>query len=112
MNNAGPAVLLQNDLDLRSHWVALRLRGTKSNRDGYGAVIRATIARGESRSERVFECRAARSYAASCDPRVRIGLGRGPVALERATVRWPSGTVQELGGLELDRVHDVVEPGP
>ncbi|HLU48233.1 MAG TPA: CRTAC1 family protein, partial [Planctomycetota bacterium] len=107
---SGPVALLRNDAAPDARWIAFRLRGTRSNRDGYGAVLRTTFVRAASRSTRVAECRAGRSYTASSDPRVRFGLGRGEVAVERVEIRWPSGIVQTIDRPEIDRVHDVVEP--
>ncbi len=40
--NNGPAHLYRNDGGNRNHWLQLRLEGTKSNRDGIGAVVRVT----------------------------------------------------------------------
>ena len=107
--NGGKAVLLRND-GPPAHWIAFRLEGRTSNRDGYGARVRleAETARGVIR--RSFECRSARSYLAACDPRVRAGLGAGPVVIRRVEVLWPSGVEQVLRGLEIDRVHRVREP--
>ena len=39
-NNNGPAMLYRNDGGNRNHWLRVRLSGTKSNRDGIGAVVR------------------------------------------------------------------------
>ncbi len=38
--NNGPAYLFRNDGGNRNHWLNVRLAGTKSNRDGIGAVVR------------------------------------------------------------------------
>ena len=38
--NHGPAYLYRNDGGNRNHWLNVRLAGTKSNRDGIGAVVR------------------------------------------------------------------------
>ena len=107
--NGGPPALLANRTS-GGHWIAFRLRGTQSNRDGYGAkvTVRARGPRGPF--ERVFECRSARSYLAACDPRVRCGLGAGEVTVLEVEVRWPSGRVQRVSGPAIDRVHELVEP--
>ena len=107
--NGGKAVLLGND-GPPSHWIALRLEGRASNRDGYGARVRIEAETPRGIIRRSFECRSARSYSAACDPRVRAGLGAGPVAIRKVEVLWPSGVEQVLRALEIDRVHRVVEP--
>jgi hypothetical protein len=108
LNNGGRPALLRNDAR-GSHWIAFRLRGTRSNRDGYGARVVVSARRDAAAFTRVLECRSARSYASACDPRVRLGLGRGAVAVERVEIRWPSGAVQTLLRPAIDRVHEVVE---
>ena len=46
--NNGPACLLRNDGGNRNHWLNVRLAGTKSNRDGIGAVVRVESAVGQA----------------------------------------------------------------
>ena len=45
--NNGPAYLFRNDGGNRNHWLRVRTVGTKSNRDGIGAVVRVTSAAGK-----------------------------------------------------------------
>ena len=45
--NHGPAYLYRNDGGNRNHWLNVRLAGTKSNRDGIGAVVRIQGAAGK-----------------------------------------------------------------
>lgn len=87
--NGGPVRLWHNESPAGS-WLGLRLRGTRSARDGAGATVTASGA-GWSH---VVHHTTARSYLAACDPRVLIGLGRR--LLHRVTIRWPRGTVDEL----------------
>ncbi len=46
--NRGPALLYRNDLTNKNRSVRLRLVGTKSNRDGIGAVVRLFDAGGDA----------------------------------------------------------------
>jgi hypothetical protein len=113
VNNGGPAVLLRNDAAPRGEWMALDLR-TRGGREAYGAVARVAVRAGGKRAVRRHECRAARSYAASCDPRVRAGLGGGSPVVEgveiRVEIRWPSGARQSVGPLASGQVHRISEP--
>ena len=53
------------------------------------------------------EVRSGGSYLSQSDLRVHFGLGEATsVALE---VRWPSGVVDRLAGVQVDRVVTVVE---
>jgi hypothetical protein len=81
------------------------LRGTKSNRQGIGARITAE-ANGLTQTREMFPvC----SFLSQAPNVVHFGLGDA-TAVERLTVRWPSGRVQVLTGLRPDR-HIVVEEG-
>src|SRR5258708_11031296 len=44
--NGGPAHILRNETSTSSHWLTLKLIGHKSNRDGIGAVVKITTAKG------------------------------------------------------------------
>jgi hypothetical protein len=86
-------------------WVALRLRGTASNRDAIGAL--ATVRAGG----RVFvrQVHAAGGYLAQSSKTLHFGLGDAET-IDAVEVRWPSGRVQRLEGLATNARHDVVEP--
>lgn len=109
--NNGEGVALLRNQSATGHWIAFHLQGVRSNRDGYGARVKVEATREAGAFVRRFECRSTRSYAAACDPRVRVGLGSGPVRIDRVEVSWPSGIRQVLSGLEIDRWHHVVETG-
>ncbi|MBI4606944.1 MAG: CRTAC1 family protein [Planctomycetes bacterium] len=96
-------VLLRNENPLGNRSVVVRLAG-KGQRDAYGARIEAEVAG----RRQAFEHSSARSYLSACDPRVVIGLGKA-AAIDRLTVRWPSGKVTELRGVRPGEVR-VEEP--
>lgn len=75
--------------------LVVKLEGTRSNRDGYGARI---VAEAGGRVE-TFEYQSARSYLSACDPRPVIGLGSA-LRLDRLTIHWPSGARQTLEAVE------------
>ena len=68
----GPVKLFRNVTAGAGHWLAIRLRGTKSNRQGLGAVVCVTLPDG-----RTLYGHATTSvgYASSSEPLVRFGLG-------------------------------------
>jgi enediyne biosynthesis protein E4 len=100
-----PAVLYRNVLGEGNHWLALKLRGTKSNRDGLGAKVKV-IAGGK---EQVNHATTAVGYLCSSDKTVHFGLGRNSAA-ELVEVTWPSGAKQTLRNVAADRILEVVEP--
>jgi hypothetical protein len=77
----------------KSHWLVVTLRGTKSNRDGYGARVQI--------NDQVRFATAAGSYLSSNDKRLHFGLG----SAERASieVRWPSGIRQVVRAVKADQ---------
>jgi hypothetical protein len=86
-----------------SHWLRLELRGTASNRDAVGAVVRAR-AGGRTQMRQVT---AGEGFYSSHDKRLLFGLA-GETAAD-VEVRWPSGLVEPLGTLRADRAYRVVE---
>jgi len=93
--------LWRNVSPVAQHWLILRLRGTKSNRDGIGAVIRI--------GSQYAEMTTALGYASSADSGVHFGLGNLSVA-KVIDILWPSGTKQKLTDVKTDQVLDVTEP--
>jgi hypothetical protein len=88
--NGGPVRLWHNETAEAGGWIGVQLIGARSPRDGTGAVV-TLKAPGWSQSRLAST---ARSYLACNDPRLHFGVGRRVV--ERLTVRWPSGTVDEI----------------
>ena len=82
-------------------WIAFRLSGTKSNRDGIGARIRV--------GKQWNEMTSAVGYASSSLGPVHFGLGAARNA-DDVEIRWPSGRVQHIKTPDVNRVIDVTEP--
>jgi hypothetical protein len=99
-----PAVLY--NVSEAGHWIALKLNGTASNREGLGARLKVTGASG-----RVQHNHATTSvgYNSSSDRRVHFGLGVDTTVRE-IEIRWPSGTTQILRDVAADQVLEVTEP--
>jgi tetratricopeptide (TPR) repeat protein/peroxiredoxin len=97
-NRSGPQLrLLENVMKDLHPSIAFCLRGNKSNRDAIGSVI--TVQTEIGRQTRSLQ--AGSGFLSQHTKEVFFGLGdaKGPV---RASVRWPSGLVQELGELPLN----------
>jgi tetratricopeptide (TPR) repeat protein/peroxiredoxin len=84
--------------------ISFRLQGTKSNRDAIGAVV--TIETETGRQTRALQ--AGSGFLSQSSKELFFGLGdaKGPV---QASIRWPSGLVQELRDLESGHRIWVVE---
>ena len=85
------------------HFVTFKLEGTKSNRDGVGAVITVTAG---GRRRRAWHCGGG-SYQSASDPRLHFGLGHD--RCDEVEVRWPSGLVDRFAHLEVDRCYRLRE---
>ena len=105
VNSNQPAVLLRNDTASANHWLALRLVGTRSNRDGLGS--RVTVRAGDR--EQTQQTRSSFSYLSQSDPRLFFGLGASDRA-DRIDIAWPSGILQQLRDVEADQLLEILEP--
>ena len=105
-NVGGPARLFHNITPNAGHWLALKLIGTHSNRDGIGAKVTVTL---PSARKLYNHCTTSVGYASSSEALVRFGLGKD-VAADLVQIRWPTGQVQELRNVQADQILKVREP--
>jgi enediyne biosynthesis protein E4 len=96
--NDGPAYLYRNDGGNRNHWISIRTAGTKSNRDGIGAVVRVESRSGKQ-SNRV---RSGSSYCSQSDLALTFGLGQD-TSVSAVEIEWPSGTKQRFTNLPVNQ---------
>jgi enediyne biosynthesis protein E4 len=96
-----PAELWRNASPNGNNWIILKLRGTKSNRDGIGARIRI--------GNQANHMSTAVGYASSSHFGVHFGLG-SVERIDQVEIRWPSGQVQTLSGITANQILKVREP--
>jgi hypothetical protein len=101
--NGGPAVLFRNT-GAKNHSLRVRLVGTKSNRDGIGAVVRVT-AGSDVQSEML---RSGSSYLSSSELVLTFGLA-GHEQADAIEVRWPSGQIDRASNVAADQIITVKE---
>jgi len=104
-NQAGPLLVYRNSTEGERHWIGFDLVGTRSNRSAIGAEVEVEFAGGRQ----LQVVLAASGFASQNQRPLHFGLGSEPGTV-RATVRWPSGTVQRVDDLALDRQHRLEEP--
>ena len=103
-NVNGPVRLFHNVTSNAGHWLALKLIGTRSNRDGIGAKVSVALP-----NQKLYNhCTTSVGYASSSEPLVRFGLGNQTVA-KLIEIRWPSGQIQILHDVSADQVLKVQE---
>jgi hypothetical protein len=103
--NNGPAYLFRNDGGNRNNWLRVKLAGTKSNRNGIGAVVRVTSASG-----RQWQLvRSGSSYCSASELALTFGLAKDPAATS-VEVDWPSGAKSRMASVKVNQVLTVSEP--
>jgi hypothetical protein len=102
--NHGPARLLRNDGGNRHHWISIRTRGVKSNRDGIGAVVRVESASGKQWNM----VRSGSSYLSQSDLALTFGLGTD-AAVRAIDVEWPSGAKDHIVNVAVDQFVTIEE---
>lgn len=99
------AEIWMNRSEPARHWLDIALEGTESNRDGMGARIKLTTRAGAQYNHMTSSV----GFASSSYGPVHFGLGDDSKA-ESIEIRWPSGIVQTLANVAVDRVLTVKEP--
>ena len=102
--NSGPAYLYRNDQLSGNHSIRFRLVGTKSNRDGIGALVRV-FAGGLAQSRLV---KGGSSYLSQSELPVTFGLEKHD-RIERVLIDWPSGRTEEYKNLAAGRCYECTE---
>jgi hypothetical protein len=101
--NGGRASLFEN-VGGTNHSLRVKLVGTKSNRDGIGAVVRVH-AGGDKQTAML---RSGSSYLSQSELVLTFGLSEHPKA-DAIEVQWPSGQVEKLTRVAADQTITVQE---
>ena len=99
----GPLLLFENRFP-KAHWLQVCLRGVKSNRLGIGARVVAQV----GPQKLVRELYPQNPFKSQFPSYVQFGLAKAE-KVERLTVTWPSGLIQELADLPADRYIRITE---
>jgi enediyne biosynthesis protein E4 len=94
----GGALLLMENQFPKANWIEVSLRGQKSNRQGIGA--RVTVEAGGRRIVR--ELYPQNGFQAQGPAHVQFGLGTAR-RVDRLSIRWPSGALQEFVNLDVNQ---------
>ena len=101
---AQPEILLNRSANA-NHWLVVKLRGVRSNRDGLGARVRIVTPDGKSQYNHATT---SVGLSSSSDKRVHFGLGANP-AVETLEIVWPSGIRQTQSGIKANQVIEATE---
>jgi hypothetical protein len=103
--NAGPAYLFHNEGGTNRS-LRFKLIGTKSNRDGIGAVVRVVSNNNQDRQWKML--RSGSSYLSQSELILTFGLGTQTKA-DNIEIQWPSGQVDKLTNINAGQTVTVEE---
>jgi hypothetical protein len=87
-----------------NHWISFELEGTESNRSAIGAKV-VMEWDGKKQSQVVT---GGIGFSSQNQRRIHFGLGKDP-RIQKVTIYWPSGKVQELENPSMDKIHHIKE---
>jgi len=104
LNARAEPTLLRNDSPAPGHWLQIRLRGTKTNRDGVGAHV--IVKAGDLTL--IDEVHSGRGYQSHYGTRLHFGLGANKT-VDRIEVHWIGGGTDVFENVPADQVVTLVE---
>lgn len=124
-NRDAPRVrFIRNTMPTANRFLAVRLTGTKCNRDAIGARLevhlagdpggirrRAPIPAGNAKRTLHKSLRAGEGFLSQSSKWVQFGLGKYD-RIEKLVIRWPGGDATEYRDLMVDRRYDIVQGSP
>ena len=103
--NGGPVYLFRNEATgTPNHSLRIKLIGTKSNRDGIGAVVRVATPDGTQTQM----LRSGSSYLSASELVLTFGLGQ-QTKTDSIEIRWPSGQIEKLSNINASQTVSVTE---
>lgn len=111
-SNHGPARVFRNDGGNRNRWLRVKTVGSRSNRDGLGALVRITTASGTQWAT----VHSGSSYCSQSETALTFGLGRDE-KVKLLELQWPSGVKQRFVDLPgnrevtVDEAKGLIGPG-
>ncbi|HEY3705820.1 MAG TPA: CRTAC1 family protein [Terracidiphilus sp.] len=110
--------------ELNRSWIKIRLVGVQSNRTGIGAKIKVVAQTGSptltakaaaggqagTALTQIEEVRSSNGYFSSSDLRYHFGLNEAK-KVDAVEIRWPSGAVDTLRELDVNRLYVIQEGG-
>ena len=104
LNSRREPTILRNDSPRGNHWIQIRLKGAKTNRDGVGARVK--VVAGDL--AQIAEVHSGRGYQSHYGTRLHFGLGKRD-RIDRIEVRWIGGGVDVFKNIRVDRLVTLAE---
>ncbi len=103
-NQKGPLLYYRNSVTPTNRWIEFQLEGTRSNRSAIGAQVRLFW----NGQQQLQEVSGGSGFCAQNQLRLHFGLGKVQ-NVDRAEIRWPSGTKQIIQSPASNQIHRVKE---
>jgi len=100
----GKGILFHNETKSDNNWIKVRLEGTKSNRDGFGATVRITV--GPNKYEQALI--SGQGFFSAHAKEIYFGLG-AIESIDKIEVSWPSGIDQTFENIPVNQTVYIVE---
>lgn len=104
LNSRREPTILRNDTKSSSNWIQIKLRGTKTNRDGIGAHVKV-VAGDLTQTDEVHS---GRGYQGHFGMRLHFGLGKHE-KVDRIEVRWIGGGIDVFGNVKTNQLLELIE---
>ena len=104
LNSRREPTVLRNDSNPKGHWLQVRLRGVKTNKDGVGARVK--VVAGDLTL--IDEVHSGRGYQGHYGNRLYFGLGRHE-RVDRIEVKWIGGRIDVLTNVSIDKFMTITE---
>ena len=108
--NAPRLRLMRNEQPRGNHFLMLRLEGNgkNTNRDAIGARVEVFLGGPGEHRPLIKTLRAGEGFLAQSSKWIHFGLGKLD-AIERVTVRWPGGEIEQFSGVAVDHRYRLVQ---
>jgi hypothetical protein len=104
LNSRREPTILRNDSPAKNHWLQVRLKGVKTNRDGIGARVK--VVSGDLTL--IDEVHSGRGYQSHYGMRLQFGLGNRN-KVDRIEVRWIGGGIDIIENIPIDQLVTITE---
>ncbi len=104
LNSRREPTILRNDTASENHWIEIRLRGVKTNRDAVGTHVK--VVAGDL--TQVDEVHSGRGYQSHYGMRLHFGLGKRD-RVDRVEVHWIGGAVDVLRNVRPDQLLTITQ---
>ena len=102
--NQGKGILFHNETESDNNWIKVRLEGTKSNRDGFGATV--SIKAGSIKHKQALV--SGQGYFSTHAKEIYFGLG-SVKSIDKIKVSWPSGMDQTFENIPANQTVYILE---